>query len=187
MKTLKTILTVFVVITAISILAYAQPTTPKEEIPKDIQAKVRELIERLDSADAKERKKAAYDLRAMGEKAVAAVPFLIELLNDKDSKVTRAARSALEDIGKPAVEPLIALLKNKSTVNRTTPASILGKIKDPRAIEALILLLKDENNHYVRNTTLKSLKKITEEDFGEDEVKWRAWWDENKEKLLKQQ
>jgi HEAT repeat protein len=46
-------------------------------------------------------------------------------------------------IGEPAVEPLIAALKDKSDYIRENAANALGKIKDNRAVEPLIAVLND--------------------------------------------
>src|SRR5260370_24751942 len=53
-----------------------------------------------------ERSKALQELEAMGEKAAAAVPALIELLPNKNEDVRLAATLVLGKIGTAAVEPL---------------------------------------------------------------------------------
>ena len=65
----------------------------------------------------------------------------------KDWKVRTAAARALGDIGAPAVEPLIAALKDNGLSGvREAAAEALGKIGDPRAVEPLIAALKDGNS-----------------------------------------
>src|SRR5271157_1077577 len=52
--------------------------------------------------------------------------------------------TTLSKIGTPAVEPLIRALKYRKDSNvRINVARVLGKIKDPRAVEPLIAALKD--------------------------------------------
>jgi HEAT repeat protein len=58
------------------------------------------------------------------------------------------AASALEMIGAPAVDRLIAALKDADTDVRDLAASALGNIKDPRAIEPLIRALKGRHGIY---------------------------------------
>jgi HEAT repeat protein len=62
----------------------------------------------------------------------------------KDSFVSGSATETLVKIGKPAVEPLIAALKDEDIFVRRRAAEILGKIGDTRAVEPLIVALKDE-------------------------------------------
>jgi hypothetical protein len=102
-----------------------------------------------------------------------AVPSLIELLNDKSSRVRNEAAKALgnigntqavkplidalnegrlsdlpyrvfRDMGTAAVEPLIELLSHEKTRVRTVAASQLGDIGDVRAVAPLIEALIDE-------------------------------------------
>ncbi|MDX1995140.1 MAG: HEAT repeat domain-containing protein [bacterium] len=51
----------------------------------------------------------------------------------------------LEQIGSPAVEPLIAALGNQNRFVRYRAAQVLGNIKDERAVEPLISVLSDEH------------------------------------------
>lgn len=92
---------------------------------------------------------------------------------------------AIADIGKPAVEPLIAALNNKDSdeyIRKRAPVA-LWKIGDPRAVEPLIAALKDEDV-YVRKSAKEALEKISGNNLGQDHAKWQAWWAENKNKQL---
>jgi HEAT repeat protein len=169
------------------------------------------------------------------------VELLIAALKDKDDYVRLRAAEALEEIGwepssdtekaqfylakrewdkliklgKPAVEPLIAALKNRDDYVRRYATVALGKIGDTRAIEPLIAALKDEdedvregaveslgeirdaravvpliaalkdNDEDVQYAAAKVLKEITGEDFGKDYEAWSKWWEKNREKFLK--
>ncbi|MDK1032228.1 MAG: HEAT repeat domain-containing protein, partial [Planctomycetia bacterium] len=62
---------------------------------------------------------------------------------------------------------------------RWRAAEALGKIGDRRAVGPLIDLLKDKSYH-VREAAAKSLWKITQKKFGEDQAKWLQWWKKNK-------
>jgi hypothetical protein len=51
----------------------------------------------------------------------------------------------------------------------------LGKIGDPRAVLALISNIRDDDFD-VRWFAQWALKKITRQDFGNDQHAWRQWW-----------
>jgi HEAT repeat protein len=89
------------------------------------------------------RWKAAIALGEIGNPD-AIVP-LISLLADDDRYVRSRAAHALSMIGEPAVPPLITALKRSDAGIRWGSALALGKIKNPLAVEPLILLLADEH------------------------------------------
>jgi hypothetical protein len=66
------------------------------------------------------------------------IPTLLGALADEDADVRRNVAHALAHIGRPAVEPLLAILKDKdkSKAARANAAYLLGKI-GPQASEAL--------------------------------------------------
>jgi HEAT repeat protein len=131
------------------------------KIPFNIPSEVRKQIERLYSSDPVERGHAAYMLGEMGKQAVPAIPYLIGILYDGTTlkwaysrydpggfptSPGKEAAKALVKIGKPAVEPLIAALKNENWAIRAGAVKVLDEIKDTRAVEPLSALLKDENS-----------------------------------------
>jgi HEAT repeat protein len=142
-----------------------------DEIPAD----VRDKMNALNSSDPVERASAACALGEMGARAVPAIPFLIKTLGDdtpvshdkcwengssrklnikasaKTSPGERAAH-ALAVIGRPAVEPLIAVLKVEDWRVRDNAAWALGIISDPRTVEPLIASLKDQDWHVRRES-----------------------------------
>lgn len=65
----------------------------------------------------------------------------------------------LTSIGKPAVKPLIAALKDNPPLVRRQAAEALGEIKDPRAVEPLIAALKDTDS-LIRRHAVEALGKI---------------------------
>lgn len=87
------------------------------------------------------------------------VSKLISQLSDQDLTVQNSAIEALVKTGTPAVEPLIAALKDKYSVARVCAAEALGKIKDPRAVEPLIAALKDTDAN-VRQSATTALGRI---------------------------
>lgn len=145
MKRIKTclVLLLSIVLIAVSYLhCMAQPITPKESIPSDISSDVRRQIEGLYSTDPLERATAASNLREMGNKAISAVPYLLEIINDST--------------------PLTSYLKYSSgkviTSSPTSPgheaAVALGRIKDPRSVEPLINKLKSTKCDIKRNASI---------------------------------
>ncbi|MCR4321535.1 MAG: hypothetical protein NUV74_14510 [Candidatus Brocadiaceae bacterium] len=62
---------------------------------------------------------------------------------------------------------------------RIKAAQILGTLKDPRSIEPLITVLKEENAD-IRTIATESLIEITGQNFGENHEKWQKWWSQNK-------
>jgi len=170
MKGIKTILGLLVVISVmgIGLIGYAQPNIPKKDIPSNIPADIRKQIMGLYSSDPTERVYAAVRLGQMGARAVPAIPFLIGMFVDGTPVAGRPlnfpgkeATKALVKIGKPAVQPLIAALKDENLYVRLNAAKALGNITDPRAVEPLIAALKDENR-WVRKNVAEALVKIGE-------------------------
>lgn len=140
------------------------PTYPasisKKEIPSSIPSEIRAEIEKLFSNDSEERARGIWRLGEMGRKAAAAVPFLIELLNNGDSQIQYQAGYALAKIGKPATLPLISMLKDeKSWLLRLYIIYTLGEIGDARAAEYLLIALKDEDPD-IRSVAAWGLGKI---------------------------
>lgn len=62
-------------------------------------------------------------------------------------------------IGKPAVKPLIADLKDKNPIVRRHAVQALGVIKDPRAVEPLVAVLNDKDP-LIQRQAIKALGRI---------------------------
>jgi len=120
---------------------------------------VESLIEGLKSGDEGVRMYAAMGLGKIRD--IRAVKPLIEVLRLKTrwGGVEGSAAQALTDIGEPAVEPLIAVLKDSDENVRNLAIVSLGDIGDARAVEPLIHALKDSSKK-VRSFAAKALKKI---------------------------
>ena len=84
---------------------------------------------------------------------------LINALKDEDNDVWQSAQKALQDIGTPAIDALIASLKDENLNVRRRAPYILGSIKNTRAILPLINALKDEDND-VWQSAQKALQDI---------------------------
>ena len=134
----------------------------------------------------------------MGSRAKGAILAMIETFRDTTSlewyggpfnrtptSPANESAEALGKIGRPAVEPLIAALKDRNSDVRRYAAWALGEIGDARVVVPLIGALKDEDP-WVREEATGALWLITEPYFGEeDPEKWSKWWEQNKESFLK--
>jgi HEAT repeat protein len=139
---------------------------------------VESLIVALEDEGANIRGSAAEALGNIGDNH--AVEPLIATLGDEDWSVRRSAVDALGKIkDNRAVDPLIEALKDKGWDYRNYAAMALGEIGDERAIGPLIEALNDDNSD-VRRVAAEALKKITGQDFGEGQAKWREWWKKTK-------
>jgi HEAT repeat protein len=94
-------------------------------------------LERLRQGSKRSRRRAAWRL---GESTdVRAVPSLIDVLDDEDSKLVEAAASALGTLGdRRAVEPLAHLLESRDEWVRLTAATALAEIGDARGEPILV-------------------------------------------------
>ena len=64
-------------------------------------------------------------------------------------------------IGKPAVKPLIADLKDNDSLVRSNAVQALGVIKDPRAVEPLVAVLNDKDP-LIQRQAVKALGRIND-------------------------
>ena len=114
-----------------------------------------------DSADPLVRQYAAY---LLGEaKSPRAIQPLIEALADFDKSVRAQATFALSAIGKAAIEPLSAAMKEPQWETRYRAAEALGRIADEKAVQPLIQALHDNRDH-VRYMAAKGLQELQDSD-----------------------
>ncbi|MEK7831697.1 MAG: HEAT repeat domain-containing protein, partial [Acidobacteriota bacterium] len=106
-------------------------------------ASVEPLTRQLKSAEADLRAQAANALARIRQPIAAAVPALLEALNDSDHNVrANAARALGVSKDARAVEPLIKLLGDKSEQVQVSAIRALAAIGDKRAVDSLVELLK---------------------------------------------
>ncbi len=152
-------------------LCEAQRGAKGRAVPSNISADAARQIKELSSSDPVVRADSACSLGKMGTAAVQAIPHLIRLLGDvarvdpkhlcprgiwddqsgqpefqqsKEASPGEAATHALILIGEPAVEPLIAALKDDLWTVRKNAAWALAELRDARAADPLIAALKDQ-------------------------------------------
>jgi len=104
------------------------------------------LIQALDTENLEIRSVATWYLggrACSGELAV--IPHLIDLLVDPHEEVSEVAVEHLQRVGKPAVDQLLAALRDPSrhTSIRGMAARGLGNIRDERALEPMLSILQD--------------------------------------------
>ena len=86
---------------------------------------------------------------------------LCAALVDRDGEVRSRVSKALTSIGKPSVEPLCRVMKNKSVNARITACHALGVIKDPCATDVLLRCI-DNANPAIRTAATNALGNMCE-------------------------
>lgn len=126
----------------------------------DSQEIMAELAQALNDRDPLVR---YYAREALIVRGAAAVPHLIQVLRAGRESAREGAARALVKIGSPSVPELIAAAKDKMSPAelKIACAWALGQIQDPRAIEPLAALLKDER-YLVRREAGRALSKMGE-------------------------
>ena len=129
------------------------------------------LIQALkNDQDTEVRKAAARALGAIGNKALDAVPILIQALNDQDRRVRGSVAYALGQIGtaeaikavEKAVSTLIQALKDRDAAVRDNAAEVLG-MTGKSAVPALIQALQNDQDATVRKGAILALSSIGSE------------------------
>jgi hypothetical protein len=83
--------------------------------------------------------------RQKSRRESALIKTLIGFLSSRSGLTRQYARTSLVAIGIPAVPALLALLKNKNSRGRWEALKALGEIRDPSAIGEIIIRLNDES------------------------------------------
>lgn len=84
---------------------------------------------------------------------------LIESLNSDDEFVIEETMGLLEMKADESIDPLISALSSRKKNIRLNAAKLLGVLNNPKAIDALILTLRD-NNKLVRREASTSLSRL---------------------------
>ena len=87
---------------------------------------------------------------------------LIEALNDRNARVREAAAKSLKEVGEPAVEPLLASLRDENQDVCFKAIVLLGEIGDSRAVEPLVGVLKHFELWAMRFEAARSLGMIND-------------------------
>ncbi|UCE73499.1 MAG: HEAT repeat domain-containing protein [Methanomassiliicoccales archaeon] len=117
------------------------------------------LICALKDEDRNVIEKSSMALAQMGEPVIKP---LLEALDDidenKDIDFLKTTIVVIGDIGEPAVKPLIEALKDENRYVRLVAATILGDIKDERAIPSLIKTQEEKDKEVSDGATLALVK-----------------------------
>ena len=101
-------------------------------------------------------------------------------MNDQSPEVRREVIRALTILARKESLPyLVKSLKDSDELVRINSARALAVIKEPLAIEPLIMALTDTAPR-VQAALVYALKEITGLDNGNDVKAWQDWWSKNK-------
>ncbi len=137
------------------LLAKAKPVVRAQSLDAD---EIQELVRIAVNDDSLDKRRAAgLKLIAAGD---AAVPYLFPFLGRSDAEVVVNAMFALHRLGKSATYPLIAVLKSDNARVAGNAAAVLGDLKDPHGVPALIALAKTAGDEYARDHAERALRDI---------------------------
>lgn len=121
--------------------------------PDAVASCVQSEIEGLSSKDPQRQAMAMFFLARMGPKAAAATPFILPLLKSPGPSVTVPFAKAMDlgdlaadtvvHIGPGATKYLLAAVKDGEFIPRREAVKVMGRLRDPAAIGALIEIVKD--------------------------------------------
>ena len=99
-------------------------------------------------------------------------------LKDDEPKVRNHSILVAAKLRHPSViEPLLELLMDPYPLIRANAAQVLGYVADIRICGELIPLL--ESNYPIeRECALKSLRRLSGEEYGFEIEDWQSWWDD---------
>jgi len=140
---------------ALALVLAASPVYAQRRDP------VAELIGLLKNDDVSVRRAAAFSLKYFPNDE-AAIPALIGVLDDADSRVRDNAGDALALMyPREAVPALVAATRNANALTRQKAAETLGRFAEHAApaVPSLILLLRDDNA-VVRQAATVALRRI---------------------------
>ena len=112
--------------------------------------------------------------------------------NDRNQRVYLAIIEALGDMGDPKAVPFLSKdfwnQKETGTGIKIAQAKIdaLGRIRSKKSVDALIDMLYIAGRGAMRQIMpqlVKSLRKLTDQDFDRDRNAWKGWWKKNKSKF----
>jgi HEAT repeat protein len=134
---------------------------------ESLSPETRSLIEKSQEASAEDRAATVVQLREMGHEGAAAIPFLIDLLNDtrpvgESESVATVASAALAQMGKLAAEAcLAALIERRAPAQSDMLRRTIGQFTDEDAINVFLGHMTDSDPK-IRNTTVISVMYSTD-------------------------
>ncbi|HOO59025.1 MAG TPA: HEAT repeat domain-containing protein [Candidatus Mcinerneyibacteriales bacterium] len=147
--------------------AYAPPETPLASLPAGTPAGVKTAVTNLFSQDPDILAEALITLQEAGPKALNAVPYLADILDDTTTltvqglqSVSQEAAAAIAAVGPAAEKSIIALLSSPKPLVRGQAASILGRWRSATAIDRLNSMATTESNTEARVKVISALGEI---------------------------
>ncbi|GHO84567.1 HEAT repeat domain-containing protein [Dictyobacter formicarum] len=116
-----------------------------------------DLLIRLYHPQQQRRLETIYALAELKDER--AIKPLIALFEDEVGEISLTAATVLAAFGSVALEPLLAALASKSVDLRYCAAEALGELGDKRAVVALLIATRDEDQ-YVRAQAAEALGKL---------------------------
>jgi HEAT repeat protein len=143
------------------------------------------LVEVLKDKNPHVRYSVALALGKIGDKR--ALKPLAEALKDATGVVSFSIVGAIIAIGtgdNEAVKLLLELQKDENDdVRQATAVALAARaVKGDKRVVGAVIELSRDNNEEIRKIAIAVLRKITDQDFGPDYAKWKAWYEKNKDK-----
>jgi len=157
----------------LSLYNLADPATPL--------TRILDIMVQHHDPDVRANASLAVQAIATEDKADLILPYMFPGLKDDEPKVrNHCILIAMKLKDKGAITALVELLKDSYALIQANAAVALGEMGDSSLCGSLIPLL---NSRYqiVRECVLKSLKKLSGEDYGFELEDWKAWWNEGRE------
>jgi twitching motility protein PilT len=123
----------------------------------------RTVIWLLRSRDVNVRRMATEIIRSVADPDQQLWPKLMGVLRDEDWWVRERVMDALVELGgQRLTSHLVALLADPSDVIRRFAVSVLGRIKDPKALRSLVQIATQDADWWVKETAIESVAAIND-------------------------
>jgi phycocyanobilin lyase beta subunit len=133
------------------------------------EVQIQELIKAVEQADSASRLAGAVR-NLSSQRAIAAIPTLIEALGYNNPGAAVAAVDGLVAIGKPAVESILKQLDGYNYGARAWALRALAGIGDPRGLELLLETAEKDFALSVRRAAARGLGNIHWDDMEPDQI-----------------
>src|SRR5919201_429923 len=123
----------------------------------------RTVIWLLRSRDVNVRRMATEIIRSVADPDQQLWPKLMGVLRDEDWWVRERVMDALIELGGARLTPhIVTLLADPSDVIRRFAVSVLGRIKDPKALKSLVQIATEDTDWWVKETAIESVSAIND-------------------------
>ncbi|TMA19068.1 MAG: PilT/PilU family type 4a pilus ATPase [Deltaproteobacteria bacterium] len=123
----------------------------------------RTVIWLLRSRDVNVRRMATEIIRTVADPDQQLWPKLMGVLRDEDWWVRERVMDALIELGGVRLTPhVVSLLTDASDVIRRFAVSVLGRIKDPKALRSLVQMATEDTDWWVKETAIESVAAIND-------------------------